>query len=117
MAIRYPDGRDDGVTEELVCQLADPPSAPDLSDAEKAAIAFADKLASDHLSITDETVAGLRRHFSEPEIVELGMNIATFVGFGRLAMAWDMVDELPDEYRDRSGATITPWAGTPVEMG
>lgn len=116
MAIRYRDGRADGVTEDLVCQLADPPSGSDLSAAEKAAIAFADKLATDHLSITDEMIDGLLEHFTEAEIVELGMNIATFVGFGRLAMAWDMVDELPVEYRDRSGRVITPWSGTPVEV-
>ena len=116
MAIRYQDGRADGVAEDLVCQLADPPSAPDLTEPEKAAIAFADRLASDHLSMSDADIDRLRLHFTEPQIVELGMNVAAFVGYGRLAMAWDMVDELPDEYRDRSGATITPWAGTPVEV-
>ena len=116
MAIRYRDGVEAGVTEDLVCQLADPPEAPDLTPAEKAAIEFADRLASDHLSITDDTIDTLKTHFDEPQIVELGMNIALFIGFGRLAMAWDMVDELPDEYRDRSGAVITPWAGDPVEV-
>ena len=114
MAVRYRDGVDAGVTEDLVCQLIDPPSAADLTDAERAAISFADKLASDHLSITDATIDELRMHFTEAEIVELGMNVAGFVGFGRLAMAWDMVDELPDEYRDRSGAAITPWSGDPI---
>lgn len=114
MAIRYQDGIDDGVDEQLVCQLADPPSAPDLSDREKAAIRFADLMATNHLAISDETIQDLKRLFSEPEIVELGMNIATFVGFGRLAMAWDMVDELPEEYLDRSGANVTPWSGDPV---
>ncbi len=48
--------------------------------------------------------------------MELGVNVATFVGFGRLAMSWDMVDELPDAYRDRSGAVITPWSGDPVAI-
>ena len=114
MAIRYQDGIDEGVDEQLICQLVDPPSASDLSDQEKAAIRFADLLATNHLAISDETIADLSEHFSEPEIVELGMNVATFVGFGRLAMAWDMVDELPEEYRDRSGAKITPWSGDPV---
>ncbi len=116
MAIRYQDGLDDGVTEELVCQLNDPPTAEDLTDREKAALAYADQLASNHLSIDDATYDDLRRHFTEPEIVELGVNVATFVGFGRLAMSWDMVDELPDAYRDRSGAVITPWSGDPVAI-
>jgi AhpD family alkylhydroperoxidase len=114
MAIRYQDGLDDGVTEDLVCQLADPPGATDLTNEEKSAIAFADMLASNHLAIDDQTIDELREHFTEAEIVELGMNVAAFVGFGRLAMAWDMVDELPDEYRDRSGAVVTPWSGDPI---
>jgi AhpD family alkylhydroperoxidase len=110
MAVRYPDGREDGVTEALVCQLQEPDEAEDLTEAERAALRFADLLATDHLRIDDNALEDLKAHFSEAEIVELGMNVATFVGFGRLSMAWDMVDELPERYRDRSGAKITPWA-------
>src|SRR5690606_16744274 len=109
MAVRYADGAADGVDEALVCQLADPGDAPDLTDADRAALRFADLMATDHLSIDDEVFAQLRLHFSEAEIVELGMNIAAFVGYGRLSMAMDMVDELPERYRTRSGALVTPW--------
>jgi AhpD family alkylhydroperoxidase len=109
MAVRYADGAAEGVDEALVCQLAAPEQAPDLTDAERAALRFADLLASDHLAIDDSTIADLRAHFSTAEIVELGMNVAAFVGYGRLSMAWDMVDELPERFRDRSGALITPW--------
>jgi AhpD family alkylhydroperoxidase len=110
MAIRYNDGIEDGVTEDLVCQLEMPEEAPDLTSPERAALRFADLLATDHLSIGDDAIAGLREHFSEEEVVELGMNIALFVGFGRLAMAWDMVDDLPERFHDREGR-ITPWGG------
>ncbi len=110
MAVRYPDGAADGVDEALVCQLADPADAPDLDDAERAALRFADLMATDHLSIDDAVFATLREHYSEAEIVELGMNVAAFVGYGRLSMAMDMVDELPDRYRSRSGVLVTPWA-------
>jgi AhpD family alkylhydroperoxidase len=109
MAVRYADGAAEGVDEALVCQLAAPEQAPDLTDAERAALRFADLLASDHLAIDDTTIADLRTHFSTEEIVELGMNVAAFVGYGRLSMAWDMVDELPERFRDRSGTLITPW--------
>ncbi len=111
MAVRYDDAAAEGVTEDLVCELAQPDEAPDLTDAERAALQFADLLASNHLAINDATIAGLRDHFSEAEIVELGMNIATFVGFGRLSSAWDMVDELPDRFRERDAGPITPWGG------
>jgi hypothetical protein len=66
-------------------------------------------MATDHLSITDAVFADLRAHYSEAEIVELGMNVAAFVGYGRLSMAMDMVDELPERYRSRSGVLVTPW--------
>jgi AhpD family alkylhydroperoxidase len=109
MAIRYADAVADGVTEELVCQLGAPGDAADLTPAERSALHFADLLATNHLAITDDTIEALREHFDDEQIVELGMNVAIFVGFGRLSMAWDMVDELPERFRDRSGARITPW--------
>jgi AhpD family alkylhydroperoxidase len=109
MAIRYADAVADGVTEHLVCQLSSPGDAEDLTEAERAALGFADLLATNHLAITDATIDGLRVHFDDAQIVELGMNVATFIGFGRLSMAWDMVDELPERFRDRTGALIAPW--------
>lgn len=115
MAIRYADAVAGGVTEDLVCQLESPGDSLDLDAREKAAIEFADLMAVNHLAITDETMERLREHFTDAEVVELGMNIAVFIGFGRLSMAWDMVDELPEEFRDRSGALIAPWgAGDPI---
>lgn len=107
MAARYlPDG---AVGEDLVCSLERPYEADDLTEAEKTAIAYAEALATDHLRVGDETYAGLREHFTEAEIVELGMQIAVFVGFGRLEATWDMVDELPERFT-RRGVTVTPWA-------
>ena len=108
MAIRYRDAVADGVTEDLVCSLEKPVEAPDLTDAERCAIDYAERFATDHLSIGGETYDGLRRHFTEPAIVELGMTIAFFVGFGRLAATLDMTEELPDAFRDHS-RRLTPW--------
>ncbi len=111
MAIRYRDAVVDGVTEELVCSLQSPPSAPDLTEAEKAAIAYADKFATDHLSIDDADFARLREHFSEAQLVELGSWVAFCVGFGRLGAVWDMVEELPAEFAAKTGEAVTPWSG------
>ncbi|MBM4382650.1 MAG: carboxymuconolactone decarboxylase family protein [Deltaproteobacteria bacterium] len=108
MAIRYRDAVADGVTEDLVCSLEKPYDAPDLTDAEKAALAYADAFATDHLAVNDATFDRLRKHFSEPQIIELGMTIAFFVGFGRLAATLDMVDELPERFQDHS-QRIAPW--------
>jgi AhpD family alkylhydroperoxidase len=108
MAMRYQSGLDDGLTEGLVCSLEKPEEAPDLSDAEKAAIAYADISATNHFAINDETFDELRKYFSEPEIVELGLYVGYFIGFGRMVAAWDMVEELPGSSGGKS--TIeTPW--------
>lgn len=40
-------------------------------------------MATDHLKIDDAVFAELRRHFSEAEIVELGVSTSLFVGLGR----------------------------------
>jgi len=108
MAARYEEAIDDGVTEALVCSLERPEEADDLSEAEKAALRYADLMATDHLAVDDAVFDRLRACFTEPEIVELGVHLAVFVGFGRLSATWDLVDDLPDRYADRSGV-VTPW--------
>ncbi|WP_380876640.1 hypothetical protein ACFB49_09500 [Sphingomonas sp. DBB INV C78] len=114
LAIRYRDAVADGVDEALVCSLERPADAPDLTPAERAALDYADRFATDHLSIDDGVHDRLREHFDEGQIVELGCWVAFCVGFGRLGATWDMVEELPEAYRARGGAPITPWSGEPV---
>lgn len=108
MAIRYRDAVADGVTEDLVCSLERPEEAADLTPAEKAALVYGELMATDHLAIDDALHARLREHFSEAQIVELGMICAFFVGFGRLAATYHMVDELPAAFRERD-ERIAPW--------
>lgn len=114
MAIRYSDAVADGVSEDLVCSLERPQEAENLTDAEKAAIRFGELMATDHLAINDATFAELRRHFSEAEIVELGMTCAFFVGFGRLAATWHMVEELPPAFQ--TAEAIAPWGQEKVQV-
>ena len=114
MAIRYSDAVAEGVTESLVCSLERPQESTDLSAAEKAAIRYGELLATDHLAIGDDTFAELRRYFSEAEIVELGMTAAFFVGFGRLAATWHMVEELPEAFR--CDGPISPWGEAMIEV-
>ncbi len=116
MAVRYEEGANDGLTEALVCSLERPQEADDLSDAERAAIAFADLFATNHLAIDDAAFESLREHFSEPEIVELAMNVALFVGFGRMAAIFHMVDDLPQRFQ--AEGQVTPWGdGDVVKIG
>lgn len=108
MAMRFQAAVDDGVTENLVCSLEKPTEATDLSDREKAALEYADVFAINHFAITDETFEKLREHFSEAEIVELGMFCAFYFGVGRLFASWDMTEELPKVYQDKS-TKAAPW--------
>ena len=112
MSVRYSYGLEDGLTEDLVCSLERPQEAEDLTDAERAAIAYADKMATNHLEVSDETFAELRKHFTAPEIMELCFNVAYYVGFGRMAMSLDMVDDLPEGYRTEG--RVTPWGQNEV---
>ncbi|MFN3990916.1 MAG: carboxymuconolactone decarboxylase family protein [Erythrobacter sp.] len=114
MAIRYADAVADGVTEGLVCSLERPQEAENLTPAEKAAIRFGELMATDHLAIDDAMYDELRQHFTEAQIVELGMTVAFFVGFGRLAATWHMVEELPPAFQ--TAATIAPWGAEKIEV-
>lgn len=109
MSVRYESALEDGLTEDMVCSLEKPLEAPDLTDAEKAAIHYADLAASNHLAITDETIENLRKHYSEKEIVELCMYVAYCIGFGRMAATYRIIEELPESFQDTT-RTITPWA-------
>ena len=99
MSIRYQSAIDDGLTEDAVCSLERPAEAADLTEGERAALRFADLFATNHLAIDDAVYDDLRTHFSEDQLVALGLHCALCVGLGRLAATWHVVDDLPDEFR------------------
>ena len=108
MAVRYESALADGLTEDLVCSLEQPYEAPDLTDAEKAALRFADLFATNHLAIDDALIEELRQHFSEQHIVELCMQCAYCVGYGRMAATYRIIEELPKSFQD-TDRKIAPW--------
>ncbi|MDP3747169.1 MAG: carboxymuconolactone decarboxylase family protein [Phenylobacterium sp.] len=114
MAIRYASAVEDGLDEGAVCSLQKPFEAPDLSEAERSAIDYGERLATNHLSIDEAVYDRLRTFFNEAQIVELGLWAAWCVGLGRLAATWDMVEDLPEAFQDRSQQRIGPWQGEPV---
>jgi alkylhydroperoxidase family enzyme len=109
MSIRYGDAVDDGLTEDLVCSLEKPSVSDGLTAAEQVAVLFADRFASDHLSIDDELKMRLAEHFDAGEIAELGMHAAFFTGFGRMGAVFDSGEELPVGPRRADGQRLTPW--------
>lgn len=116
MAIRYESALDDGLTEGAVCSLERPEEAADLTPADKAALAYADISSTNHFAIDDATFDALRLHFSEREIVELGALIAFFIGFGRLAASWHLVENLPEGYQRNDGLRMAPWQEEAVQV-
>ena len=83
MSVRYAGARQAGLTELKIAAIEDP--ASDLiTPRERAALRFAELMATDHHAVDDAVFAELRRHFSQAEVVELGVHTALFVGFGRL---------------------------------
>ncbi len=116
MAIRYTDAIDAGLTEDLVCSLERPAEAADLSPAERAAIRFGELFATNHLAIDDAVFAELHEHFDDGEIVELALDVALFVGVGRLGAILHMVEELPEAFRatDVAPEAVSPWGNDAI---
>ena len=114
MAMRCEPALQDGLTEDMVCSLEKPAEAPNLTAAEKAALAYADLTATNHLAIGDEIIGNLRKYHSEKEIVEICMLCAYCTGFGRFAAVYHAVEELPESYRDTSMRT-SPWSSDHTE--
>ncbi|WNG91907.1 carboxymuconolactone decarboxylase family protein [Mycobacterium sp. ITM-2016-00318] len=114
MSIRYQSAIDDGLGEDAVCSLERPAEAPGLTDAERGALRFADLFATNHLAIDDAVYDDLRNHFSEDQLVALGMHCALCVGLGRLAATWHVVEDLPDVFRGESDTPLAPWSADSV---
>ena len=87
-----------GMTEEMVANLADLETA-DITDREKLAVRFAQRMATDHHSMGDDFFEELRAEFTDPEIFELGMITGQFIGYGRLISILDL--ENPEQPKAR----------------
>jgi alkylhydroperoxidase family enzyme len=83
MSVRYAGARHAGLSEAKVTALDDLDSGV-FTPRERAALRFAELMAVDHHKIDDAMFAELRRHFTEAEVVELGVAAALNLGLGRL---------------------------------
>jgi AhpD family alkylhydroperoxidase len=82
-----------GLTEDVIAAVGE--SGTDrFTPAEEAVIAFALKFGGDHFSITESDFTDLYEHYSEREVVEIGMLCAQFLGFGRMAMTFQLADPI-----------------------
>jgi hypothetical protein len=106
MSGRY---RPDLVTEEQLCSLERPADGPGLTDAERAALKFGDLFATNHLAIGSATYDELRQHFTESQLVELGLYCSYLVGQGRLSATWGIDDGLPAGFLANPDGIVAPW--------
>lgn len=83
-----------GLTEEKIQELWDYEKSDAFTPGEKVALRFAELLNDDFQGVDDALYEELKRHFTEPEILELGFMIAMTVGGGRFVrtlnlMSWE----------------------------
>ena len=79
-----------GLTEEKISRLENFRDDPIFNDRERLALEMAERMATNHTSIDDDFFRRMRAHFSDAEIVELGMAAGQYIGFGRLLMVLDL---------------------------
>ncbi len=85
-----------GATEDVVAKLADYERS-DLPERTKTALRLADRLTGDPPAIDDAFHDELRRHFSDEQILDLGMTITFASGWQRFIEAFGIV---PDRWKD-----------------
>jgi alkylhydroperoxidase family enzyme len=69
-------GRKSGITEDQLHDLAQFESSPHFDDREKTVLRLAVAITRTPSNVSDELYSALRRHFSEPELVELSAVIS-----------------------------------------
>lgn len=92
----------EGDSDELLAKIFDYESS-DLPERTKAALSLADKLSYDHEGFAEADYRRLRAHFSDDEILDLGMCIGFAIGWQRFNQAFGI---LPDSWQDGSPL---PW--------
>lgn len=71
MDIRHAVGVKTGIPAEKLAALGSYTDSPHLTEREKAALEFAEAITRDDQAVSDECLGRVRRHFSDPEVVEL----------------------------------------------
>jgi len=96
-----------GVSDQALEGLKDPERHPFPAD-QRAALRLADAITEGSAAVPDELYQELRRHFSEPQIVEIATVIGVFNYFNRFNNAFqtDITLMDPDVLVQRMAATI-----------
>ncbi len=87
LAFRADTVKAQGLTEEFYCQVGIQDDGASFSPQERLAMEYAERFASDHLSIDDAFMDRMRESFSDPEILDLTICLSAFLGLGRTLRA------------------------------
>ena len=79
-----------GLTEEKIAALDTYQESNAFTPQEKIALRFAELMALSHYEIDDNVFRTLRVQFTDAQIVELGMMIGQYIGFGRFVTVLDL---------------------------
>jgi len=72
-----------GVAPELYEHVGAYATYPGYTARQRLAIEYAERFATDHASIDDTFVGRLRELFTDPEVLDLTLCLAVFLGLGR----------------------------------
>lgn len=104
---RYATAQEQGLDEERIAQLDLPEAKRNLDERERLAVEFADRLAYDHQRIDQHFVDQLMVVFTPAEILELGMMIGQYIGFGRLLVAMGIHEHSPSVFASGDFREVT----------
>ena len=85
--------KEGSITDDDVACLMNPALRPDLSERERRALAFLDQLSNNHWAIDDDTYRSLHEVFTTAEIMDLGQNCGTMIGYHRFLHTLDAFGE------------------------
>jgi len=102
---RTPQATQAGVTDDLLAGVNRAAESDDYSAAERVAIEYAERYATDSARIDDALLDRLREHFDDGEIVELTLVIAKYLAFGKFMQVLGL-DQTCTLRFDEAGAVV-----------
>ena len=93
MDIRHAVGVKAGVAEAQLAALSAWETSPEFSERERAALRFATDIVRDDREVSDDCFEGLRRHFSDAEILELTFIVGYQTFASKFAKAFQLAPQ------------------------
>lgn len=83
------------LSEELYANVGNWSTYPGFTDAERAALEYTTKFASDHLAIDQVLVDRLRDHYGDETVFEISLCVAGWLALGRVTQVMGVAVSCP----------------------